>query len=288
MQFTNAVTAFQIAGDREVIDQIITYMHAKAESRAVLPGDNAAVYVALRAITITYPERLALQYDPAELPEYKAAVYEALGVNIFGGTELSEFRANAAQIRRFLGVDDYEALVTAVSRWIQYSKYERAVIIPALEHALRSADTQRSEREVVRYVNRAFETEYIRLLIAWNGTVRLGRRDADGRYQNVYVVPIAAEPWRILFERTVTAEESSLIMRSLTDTQREYAQKAYEVIAADIESGQFGEYKVSEHGEYRIKIRYMAGRIGVEEGNLRKSFLKTRRKAAEIVPIIAY
>lgn len=288
MQFINAVTAFQIAGDSAAIDQIITYMNAKAESRAVLPGDNAAVYVALRAITITYPERLAFQYDPAELPEYKAAVYTALGVNIFGGTELSEFRANAAQIRRFLGVDDYEALVTSVSRWMKYSKYERAVIIPALEHALRSADAQRSEREVVRYVNRAFETEYIRLLIAWNGTVRLGRRDADGRYQNVYVVPIAAEPWRIIFERTVTPEESALIMRSLTASQREYAQKAYEVIAADIESGQLGEYKVSEHGEYRIKIRYMAGRIGVAEDNLRKCFLKIRRKAAEIVPIIAY
>ncbi|MNC35556.1 hypothetical protein D3C75_840430 [compost metagenome] len=288
MQFKDAVTEFQNAGDRTVIGQILTHMYARTDSRAVLPGDSAAVYVALRAITVTYPERLALQYDPAELPEYKAAVYEALGVNIFGGTDLSEFRANAAQIRRFLGLDDYDALVTAVSRWMEYGKYERAVIIPALEHALTSADTQRSEREVVRYVNRVFETEYIRLLTAWNGTVRLGRRDADGRYQNVYVVPIAAEPWRILFERTITPEESSLIMRNLTVTQREYAEKAYEVIVADIESGQLGEYKVSEHGEYRIKIRYMAGRIGVEEGNLRKSFLKIRRKAAEIVPIIAY
>lgn len=288
MQFIDAVTAIQSGGDRTVLDQILIHMYARAESRAVLPGDTAEVYVALRAITVTYPERLALQYEPAELPEYKAAVYEALGVDIFGGTDLSEFRANAAQIRRFLGVDDYEALVTAVSRWMKYSEYERATIVPALEHALKSVDTERSEREVVRYVNRAFETEYIRLLIAWNGTVRLGRRDANGRYQNVYVVPIAAEPRRILFERTVTPEESSLIMRSLTATQREYAQKAYEVIAADIESGQLGEYKLSEHGEYRIKIRYMAGRIGVEEGNLRKSFLKIRRKAAEIVPIIAY
>jgi hypothetical protein len=289
MPFLNAVTRYKYNGNRAAIDQVLDYMHDRAESRAVLPEDDAAVYIAIRALTITYAERLALKYDPAALPDYRVAVYRALGVDIFGGTDFEDFRVNAAAIRRFLGADDYEALLYALSCWMNYRNFERTTIVPALEHAFTRVELDdRSEREAVRYINRAFQTEYIRLLIAQNGTVRLGRRDADGQYLNVYVVPNKPEPWRILFEKAVTPEESALIIRRLTAKQRNYVQKAHEVVAADIESGQLSEYKVSEGGEYRIKMRYMAGRLGVEEDNLRKCFLKIRRKAAEIVPTIAY
>lgn len=67
--------------------------------------------------------------------------------------------------------------------------------------------------------------------------MRIGRRDVDGRYHNVYVVPNKPEPWRILFEKAVSPEEAELIVRSLTASQREYVRKAYEVVSADIEAG---------------------------------------------------
>lgn len=288
MGFRRAVAAYQTRGDRAVIQQILAYMHDRSESRAVLPGDDASIYVALRAITVTYHERKSLDYEPAALFDYRESIYEFLGVDILGSPDFAVFRTHASTIRKYLGAHEYEALIYALERWLDYGVHERHTIVPALEHALGCVDVSRSEREVVSYVNRAFETEYRRLFTVESGMVRLGRRDDDGQFRNVYVKPLAANPWRIIFERRVTTEQVPDILRKLTARQRDYVERAYAVVAADIEGGELGEYKVSESGEYRLKIRYMAGKLGVEESTLRKCFHKVRERTSDKVPTIAY
>ncbi|OME31783.1 hypothetical protein NSS98_21240 [Paenibacillus sp. FSL E2-0274] len=288
MDFRQAIAAYQTGGDRTIIKQILSYMRDRSESRVVLPGDDASIYVALRAISVTYHERKALEYEPAALFDYRESIYEFLGVDILRGPDFSEFRTHASTIRKYLGAHEYEALIYALERWLDYGVYERSTILPALEHALTSVDVSRSEREVVSYANRAFETEYRRLFMLESGMVRLGRRDDDGQFRNVYVKPLAANPWRIIFERRVSPEEAPQILRKLTARQRDYVERAYAVVAADIEDGELGEYKVSESGEYRLKIRYMAEKLGVEESTLRKCFHKVRDRASDKVPTIAY
>lgn len=288
MSFRQDVAAYQTHGDRAVIQQILAYMSERSESRAVTLCDDASIYVALRAITVTRHERKAFDYEPAALFDYRESIYEFLGVDILGSSDFAEFLTHASIIRKYLGVHEYEALIYALERWLDYGVYERSTIIPALEHALSRVDVSRSEREVVSYINRAFETEYRRLFMLESGMVRLGRRDDDGQFMNVYVKPLAAEPWRIIFERHVSPEEVPDLLRKLTAKQRDYVERAYAVVAADIEAGELGEYKVSESGEYRLKIRYIAHKIGVEESNLRKCFQKLRRRTVDKVPTIAY
>ncbi|MEK4157612.1 hypothetical protein NYE27_21185 [Paenibacillus sp. FSL R10-2779] len=292
MQFLNAVAAYQAVGNREAIAQVVELMHDRSVSRAVLPEDDASVYVAIRALTVTNKARTEIDYEPGALTEYRYTVHQTLGIDIFGGVGFDEFRRNAAVIRRFLGFDDYEALVYALSRWLDYLDFEQAVIVPALEHAfsrvpLDMGDEEKKERKTIRYINRAFETEYIRLFVDWQGMVRLGRRDSDGQYRNIYVAPKKPEAWRIIFERPITPEEAARIGQGLTAYQQRIVRDSYEVVTADIEGGQLGEYKVSESGQYRIKVRYLADKLCVDEGNLRKCFLRIRRKAAEIIPILA-
>ncbi|WP_379161343.1 hypothetical protein [Paenibacillus sp. sgz5001063] len=288
MDFRQAVAAYQTDGDRAIIQQILAYMRDRAESRAVYPGDDASVYVAIRANNITAPERSALEYEPAALPDYRESIYAALGIDIFAGTNLSELRTYAAEVRRFLGANEYEALAYAIERHLAYKNHEYYVVIPALEHALTRADTSHSEREVVRYVNRAFQTEYIRLLTILNGTVRLGRRDEHGRYHNVYVTPDKPDAWRIVLGRAVAPEVLPDLLLKLTAKQRDYVERAYSVAAADIETGNLSQYKMSEDGAYRLKMRYMAGRLGVEESNLGKCFANIRGRVANFIPTIAY
>lgn len=292
MQFLNAVAAYQAVGNRQAIAKVIELMRDRAVSRAVLPEDDAAVYVAIRALTVTNRARTDIDYEPGALAEYRYTVLRTLGIDIFGGTGFEEFRLNAAVIRRFLGFDEYEALVYALSRWLDYLEFEQAVIVPALEHAFSRVDMdqggeEKKERKIIRYINRAFETEYIRLYVDWQGMVRLGRRDSDGQYHNVYVAPKNPEAWRIIFERPITPEEVARVGQSLTAYQQGVVRDSYGVVTADIESGQLSEYKVSETGQYRIKIRYLADKLGIEESNLRKTFSRIRRKSAEIVPILA-
>jgi|GEM_PF-5848269 len=90
MDFRQAVAAYQTGGDRTIIQQILSYMRDRSESRVVLPGDDASIYVALRAISVTYHERKALEYEPAALFDYRESIYEFLGVDIPLLTPLSE------------------------------------------------------------------------------------------------------------------------------------------------------------------------------------------------------
>lgn len=285
--FRERVSAYQTGGDRTVIEKIRHYLHTKADIRRVDSyGEEHEVYIAVRINTITFPERRALKYDAEALYDFREAINGALGVDIY---DTDNFLRNAYVIHDFLGSDAYESLMVAIERHIKYEAISSFLIIPALEYALRRVDTERSAREMVVYINRAFRSEYQRRVMDYTGTKRLGRRDEHGRFTSVYVKPLDnPSAWSIVFEQEVSECSIEEILVRLTVSQRERARLIHQIVAGDVESGDMSEYRVTESGNYRIKARYIARKIGIEESNLRKYLLSLRKRIAKNVPTFAY
>lgn len=274
-QINIAVERYQAEGDRSVIEEILRHW------RQGSPPDarDQATFIADTISKTTAPEKEALGYDHSALPEFRAAILSGLGIDIYAKPDLKVAIDNAGAIRAFLGIAAFEEFSRAIDSFLDFSPYLNAVVVPALEHAIKRADPRRSERAVVAFIKRSFFTEYTRLLNEYNGTKRLGRRDESGNYRSIYVNPRAPHAWSIVFDRRVDDGEVPELLDRLTRTQRVYAEMAHGIIAGDVERGEMKEYRVGEDGNYRIKFRYMAGQLGVEESNLRKIFTKIRERA---------
>lgn len=282
--FKIAVGRFQTEGDRSVIEEVLRHWRQGSAPNA----RDQATFVADTMVKTTAPEIEALGYEHSALPEFRAAIMDGLGIDIYAEPDLMAAVKNAGAIRTFLGVTAFEEFSCAIESFLDFLPYHNSVIVPALEHALRRADLFRGERAVVAFIKRSFFTEYTRLLTEYNGTKRLGRRDESGNFYNVFVDPRPPHVWSIVFDRRVNDSGVPALLDRLTKTQRGYAEMAHEIITGDIERGVMDEYRVDESGNYRIKFRYMAGRLGVEESSLRKTFGKIRSRAAKNVPILAY
>lgn len=273
--FKIGVGRFQTEGDRTVIEEIMQHWRQGSPPNA----RDQATFVADTMFKTTAPEIEALGYEHSALPEYRAAIIDGLGIDIYAEPDLKVAIDNAGAIRAFLGIAAFEEFSRAVGSFLDFFPYLNAVVVPALEHAIKRADPRRSERAVVAFIKRSFFTEYTRLLNEYNGTKRLGRRDESGNYRSIYVNPRAPHAWSIVFDRRVDDGEVPELLDRLTRTQRVYAEMAHGIIAGDVERGEMKEYRVGEDGNYRIKFRYMAGQLGVEESNLRKIFTKIRERA---------
>ena len=272
-EFKTKVARYQAEGNREIIDEILG--HFRLESA---PNEkDPTTFIADRIGKACKAELKALGYERTALLEYRRAIMGALGIDIFAEPDLKTLVANAGIVRDYLG-DAFEALCYDIEGYLDFIQLLKHVITPALEHALNRVDPFRKKRAVVSYINRAFQTEYTRLLVDYNGTKRLGRRYEDGTFYNVYVDPQPPHAWSIVLDRRVKDAEVPALLDRLTKTQRSYAQRAYEVVLQDTGCGEMGEYRVDEMGGYRLKFRYIAKKLDVEESSLRKTFEKIRER----------
>lgn len=282
--FKTMITRYQGGGDHSIIAEVLSLMQRETKPVA---GEHTT-FIANRINKVCTVALREFGYDPSALTEFRSSILSGVGIDIYAKPDLMELLVHSDEVKAFLGEDSYEELCFAVGSYLDFVKFRDYTIVPALEHALSRVDANRHEREMVSYINRAFYTEYLRLLAKYRGTIRLGRRDSDGNFRNVYVFPNEPEAWSIIFDRPVEDAEVTYLLGLLTKTQRDYAQQAYEVAAHDISQRNMRGYRIDGSGDHRLKFRYMAEKLGVEESNLRKTIDKIRKRTAQNVPIIAY
>ncbi|AWB45294.1 hypothetical protein DCC85_14370 [Paenibacillus sp. CAA11] len=295
-RFKSRVVAYQKYADEWIIYKVLDYMRIKFHlMRRGFDFEEHGMYIAFRINMILLGKmkaakykRQSTSYDPEDLPSYRKAIKDDLGIDIFSEPDFGSLMTHNKQILSYLGGEQFASLCEAIRRYREHlvassdaieeavAELEPALIIPALKYAFSCVDTSRSEKEMVRYINRAFATEYIRLQLKQTGTRRLGRRDESGRYRNIYVTPSEPNAWEIVFAPGVTARMAEQRMARLTKAQRQRIQKVYDIVTEDIRTGNMARYKVDDRGSYRINFRYLAERLGIEESTLRKSLSKAR------------
>ncbi|MEV5028521.1 hypothetical protein [Paenibacillus sp. LPE1-1-1.1] len=302
-KFREQVARFQSDGDRSIIEIIRDYMRIKFHMlKRGIEYPEHAMYIALfinvliggKLRTAKYSRTISDKFDPDDLSYFRRGIRQGLGIDIYDKPDFGNVDENLAEIRDYLGPVAFAGLLSAIRRcyiregFAADPAYEEAVsdielslIVPALEYALSCVDVTKSEREIVSYVNRAFRSEYIRLQMEQNGTRRLGRRDSEGKFKAVYVQPQETKTWRIIFGTDVVDVDAIIALRA---SQRSFLERVREIVEGDSDKDNMSEYKVTEGGNYRIKNRYIADKLGIEESVFSRTIsriaAKIRKKTA--------
>jgi hypothetical protein len=298
--FKTLVSAYQQEGKRSAVEMILAHKDEPIHLQKLSPDDyfkfiaasiNAKRYKLSK--TDEFSVHIDGELDMEDLYWYNKDIYSMFGYTITPKDGFAAFFEHYTELHDWLGEKAFAGLVYFIRMFNQYmeeknriyqleDELEADVIAPALEYALLKVDASRSEREMVSYIVMAFQSQFIRLQMEINGTKRLGRRDADGNWQAVYVKPTYSEgdSWRMIFGNV----DRDKAYKTLSKAQKALVDWMVDIIEGDFGSKEnvLDNYKVDEHGQYKIKFRYMSEKLGIEESNLRKRFRKIQQKAKEI------
>lgn len=279
MSFLEAIKRYQESGDTDAIKMIreamnYDYLH----SPTGLTFDKPEMYVAFRCLRLLRGQLATIKYTLSEhglnsrrdSPEYIFSEF-AGAIRGWTGIELT--------VENFLEHEKYLARYLSSSYADLRRAYERILgqrptvwqlltneivdenwpkLQEALEYALKRVDINRSEREIVRYINRATRTAYVRS--QFEGMRRVRR---DG--QSKYVKPQYYGPTYAIFGKSFISSDK------ISARQRQLIEKIRAVIEEDYREGRIEAYAVDIKGGYRIVNRHIAEKLGIHEASLSRA-----------------
>lgn len=286
VEINEAIRAYQADGNRAILDEIKAAMYYDYLNRGIhgLPDVN---YIALRCLRLISGRLSTIKYgmadrggyaedSPRDTFDYFVGQYNRLYDR---NCTLENYADHAPDLYRYYG-EAYGDLWQAYKQLIGRIKSERAtaaaVIIEehwpdietALIYALDRVDTGRKPREVVRYMNRAMKTSYIRQQFA---NKRRVRRCGQTRYVEPYFYTV---DYAIFGVGTAKRERLSRRQVALVDLIEA-------VVTADMATGfDMADYITDINGKITIKVRYVADKLGLREDSLGRALRKMAEKVS--------
>lgn len=147
----------------------------------------------------------------------------------------------------------------------------------SLEYALTKVDFSRSNKEKVKYINKAMLTKFIELQMTRDNVKRIRKGNTS-----TYIKVEAKEEhdtWMIMFGKTLKnvggLEPFELW---LTPRQVEFVKKVYDVIERDLRENNTKVFRWDEHGNPIMIKRYVANKIGMKETNFKQTLDRCKKK----------
>lgn len=285
MSFFRAVRRYQESGDTEAIKMIreamnYDYLH----SPTGMTFEKPEMYVAFRCLRLLRGRLATIKYiledeyglrSREDSPEYVFGEFSAfVQANTGVKVTLENFKEHEPFLREYLVVgyleyeDVYEQLIgKRQTLWHQITNEIVDKHWPTLEMALKDAldrvDTNRSEREIIRYINYVTRTAYYRHQFEGMRRVRRGGKAK-------YVKPKYFGPHYTIFGKI------SVDFTNFSGRQRKLIERIIAAIEKDYAEGRIENYAVDMNGGYRIVNRYIAEQIGVHEASLSRALAKIR------------
>lgn len=154
----------------------------------------------------------------------------------------------------------------------------RETAVAALEYALKYVDTNRSDKEIVKYINMTFSSKLADAEAKRNGLRRIQRKSPNGKRVSYLVKPYF--PNNIY--RVILGFDFSDSLDQLNDNQREFIREVYKVVEADKIAGDTTNYTCETDGEVRISKKYIAEKLGLREDLVRKKLQRIKKKVEEV------
>ncbi|MED4305616.1 hypothetical protein P5609_019910 [Bacillus licheniformis] len=148
----------------------------------------------------------------------------------------------------------------------------------AIEYALVRVDTSRSEREIVKYINRAIRSKLIDAEIKRNGMRRI-RRKINGDLESFSLKPYFPDDEYLI--ETILGLDFSDCRDQLTKGENEFIDQILEVVKEDKEVGNVAPYTCNIYGEIRIIKKYIAEKLDVSHEVVRKRLSRIRKKVTK-------
>lgn len=284
MSFIEAIRHYQESGDRHAVEMIRQAMnHDFLRSKTGLTFDKPEMYVAFRCLRLLRGRLATIKYTlndyglraREDSPDYVFAELTAfVQANTGVKVTLENFKEHEKYLREYLVVgfheleDVYEQLIgERETLWQQITSEIIDKHWPTLEKALMYAlsrvDTNRSEREIVRYINYVTRTWYYRY--QFDGMRRVRRGGAVK-----YVTPKYFGPDYAIFGKTFAD------VGNFSGRQRQLIERIRAIIEKDYAEGRIEGYAVDMRGGYRMVNRHIAEQLGMHEASLSRALSKIR------------
>ncbi|MOA21007.1 hypothetical protein D3C78_1414830 [compost metagenome] len=140
----------------------------------------------------------------------------------------------------------------------------------ALKYALKRVDTDRSDKEIVKYVNQALMTRYYTAQSKRNGYRRVRKGGEDWNLKPEFTSAIATVIGREVPEKVLSAR--------LGKQQMEFARKLIDAAESDIEDGNGDKYGVTDRGKFIMTGAYAAEITGLSYEAAKRRLSRIRKK----------
>ncbi|GAB6927124.1 hypothetical protein JCM10914A_11070 [Paenibacillus sp. JCM 10914] len=284
MSFIDAIKRYQESGDADTLKMIrkamnYDYLH----SPTGMTFDKPEMYVAFRCLRLLRGRLATIKYTLSDYglsaredsPEYvfaelTAFVHANTGVKV----SLQNFKEHETFLREYL-VPGYLELEDVYMQlmgeretlWQQITSEiidkHWSTLEKALKDALDRVDTNRSEREIIRYINYVTRTAYYRHQFEGMRRVRRG-----GEVK--YVKPKYFGPHYAIFGKI------SVDFTNFSGRQRQLIERIIAAVETDYAEGRIEDYTVDMNGGYRIVNRHIAEQLGMHEVSLSRSLKKIK------------
>lgn len=303
------IKAYQSGTSNEVVEKVLNYvdtvenMKYKGESNV----DDALKFVAnrIRAIIIksVFKERekdIKLRKEETdewyeELWDYISGLADADWIELdykaifnYDFTSIYEKREEIARylkekaIELFMIVDKFSAMQTLEGNEEFKGSYtgRKGHLLPyfkeALEYALTKVDASKSEKEIIKYINKAMLTKFIEVQMREENVKRIRKGN-----KSVYIkveIEEGTDAWMLMFGKTLKHIDLTSFDLWLTAKQRKFIESVYNFIVEDLENNNVEAFKWSKDGKPVLNKRYLADKMNMEETNFKQTLKRCEKK----------
>jgi hypothetical protein len=208
---------------------------------------------------------------------------------VFSTWDFSNVVKRLPEIKKHLSVDQFNEFYFALNQLIKingkvqeakeiyYDEFD-TYSIPALEYALSKADHNYSNKEIVKYVNRAWLTKFIELQQKATGVKRIRTK---GRTYYVET-RIGDDIDHYIFNSNLNLF-GGVDGLSLSAHQRQFYDRLRKAIVDEIEAENRDAFLFDEYGKSMLNKRYFANKLGMEESNFKHTIARLRGKNKQAV-----
>jgi hypothetical protein len=146
--------------------------------------------------------------------------------------------------------------------------------IAALEYALKYVDTTKSDKEIVKYINKSFSTKLADAELKRNGMRRIQRKKPGYNRMSYLVTPYFPDK----SSRAIFGHDIEGSLHALTDGQRKFIADVVAIVENDRKNGDTTNYTCDTDGEVRISKKYLAEKMSMREDLVRKKLERIKKK----------
>jgi len=152
----------------------------------------------------------------------------------------------------------------------------------ALRYALSKVDVERSDKEIIKYINRLMMTKYIHLNIEATGVKRVKVGD-----ETFYIKPkfdlsnVENSVWMMLINKSLVFVGADAFDDYLTKSQRQLLNDAYEIVKEQYESENVEFFHFDKNGKTYLNKRELAHLLDENETNLKQKLKRIETKIHE-------
>ncbi|WP_404351646.1 hypothetical protein LG311_10200 [Sutcliffiella horikoshii] len=144
----------------------------------------------------------------------------------------------------------------------------------ALEYALKYVKTDRSNREIVKYINKVFISKFSDEEIKRNGLTRLQRKGLYGKRDSFLVRKhFGINPYKTIFGKDIS---DRIFM--LTEEQKKFVENVVAIVEVDKKKKDVTHYTCDSTGEVRVSKKYIAKILGISHESARKKISRILKR----------